>query len=65
MAKKKKKESWVDKLKKKVKEYFEKERQENQDRRDRSTGRRLKKGGLSDEDIKRMGYAPKKKEKKN
>jgi len=57
---KKKKLSWVGKLKKKVKEYFALERRKNQNLRDRSVAEGLRKGGLSEEDIKKLGYGEKK-----
>ena len=58
---KKKKDSWVDKLKKKVKERLAKERQKNQDLRDRTAAEKLRKQGVSEEDIKKMGYGKKEK----
>lgn len=57
---KKKKDSWVDKLKKKVKKHLTKEREKNQDLRDRVKAEKLRKKGYSEEDIKKMGFGKKK-----
>ena len=57
MAKKKK--SWVDKLKKKVKKIFDRERKKNQDYRDRRFAEKLKKQGLTEEQIKKLGFGEK------
>jgi len=64
VPKKKKKLNWVEKLKARVKEHFAKERQARQNTRDTSIGRQLRQSNMAEEDIIKMGYAPKKKGKK-
>ncbi len=58
--KKKKKLSWVDKLKAKVKEHFARERRSRQNVRDAAIARSLRVGGATDEDIKKLGYGKEK-----
>jgi len=55
---------YIKKLKKSVKKIFDRERQINQNRADRSIGRGLRRAKVQEEDIIKMGYAPKKKGKK-
>jgi len=64
--KKKKKDFsyYIKKLQKSVKEHFSKERRSRQNLADRSIGRRLRQSKMTEEDIAKMGYAPKKKRKK-
>lgn len=55
MPKKKKKESWVGKLKKKVRKHFDKEKKkEFETARTKQTKEQLRKAGLSEAEIKRL-----------